>query len=177
MVAGHGIHSGGTRTMFSVSFKEVTSTHTAGSSQAIASATMSAVSAARQTRAVRLMRASVLGVAAQQPELEQRESKNDHEEHPRHRRGGAEVEEVLEGRLVEVLDDGSRRVARTAVGQDEHLAEDLERADDVGDEHEQEHRPEQRHRDRPEAAPATGAVDRGRLVELARNVLESGQID
>src|SRR6185503_8316845 len=124
MVAGHGIHSGGTRTMFSVSFKDVTSTHTAGSSQTIASATMSAVSAARQLWPVRLMRVSILGVAAQQPELQQRKDENDHEEHPRHRRGCAEVEEVLEGGLVEVLDHGSRRVARTAIGQHEHLAED-----------------------------------------------------
>src|SRR5262245_1746895 len=105
MVTGQGIHSGGTRTMFSVSFRDVTSTHTAGSSQTIASTTMSVVSAARQARAVRLMRASILSVAAQQPELEQREGENDHEEHPRHRGGGAEVEEVLEGCLVEVLDD------------------------------------------------------------------------
>src|SRR5262245_31957814 len=118
MVAGHGIHSGGTRTMFSVSFRDVTSTHTAGSSQTIASATMSAVTTMRQALAVRLMRVSVLGVAAQQPELQQREGENDHEEHPRHRRGCAEVEEVLEGGLVEMLDDGPRRVARTAVGQD-----------------------------------------------------------
>src|SRR5512138_299307 len=108
MVAGHGIHSGGRRTMFSVSFKDVTSTHTAGSSQTTASTTMSAVITMRQARAVRLMRVSVLGVAAKQPELQQREGENDHEEHPCHRRCRAEVEEVLEGRLVEVLYDRAR---------------------------------------------------------------------
>src|SRR5882724_6115760 len=129
MVAGHGIHSGGTRTMFSVSFKEVTSTQMAGRSQKIASATMKVVSSARQIVADRPMPGSVLRVAAQQPELEQRDREDHHEQHPRHRRGGAEVEEVLEGSLVEVLDHGPGRVARAAVGEDEHLAEDLERAD------------------------------------------------
>src|SRR5947209_11816576 len=153
--------------MFSVSFNEVTSTHTAGSSQRSESSTMSVVSKARQTLAGRFMPGSVLRVAAQKPEVEERAREDLHEQHPRHRRGGAEVEEVLEGGLVEVLDHGPGRVARAAVGEDEHLAEDLERADDVGDQHEQERRPEQRQSDRPEASPAAGAVDRRRLVELA----------
>src|SRR5215470_18262049 len=137
--------------MFSVGFTEVTSTHTAGRSQAIAMITRSPVSGTRQTRTDRLIPDSILRMAAQQPELEQREQEDYDEEHPRHRGGGAEVEEVLEGRLVEVLDDRTGRVARTAAGEHEHLAEDLERADDVGHEHEEEDRAEQRHRDRPEA--------------------------
>src|SRR5215510_14469638 len=112
--------------MFSVGFSEVTSTHTAGRSQAIARTTMIPVMSARQTRADRLMPGSVLGVAAQQPELEQREREDHQEEHPRHRRGRAEMEEVLERGLVEVLDHGPGRIARAAAGEHEHLAEDLE---------------------------------------------------
>src|SRR6516164_7042757 len=103
--------------MFSVSFSEVTRTHTAGRSQAMAMTTRIAVTSRRQIRADRLMPSSVLRVAAKQPELEQREREDDHEQDPRHRRGRAEVEEVLERGLVEMLDDRARRVARPAVGE------------------------------------------------------------
>src|SRR5215470_19013390 len=144
--------------MFSVGFSEVTSTHTAGRSQAIATITRSPVNSTRQPRADGLMPGSILRVAAQQPELEQRECEDHQEQYPSHRRGGAEMKEVLEGGLVEVLDDRTGRVARASTGEHEHLAEDLERADDVRHEHEQEDRSQQRHRDRPEAPPAAGAV-------------------
>src|SRR5262249_22443322 len=153
IVAGHGIHSGGTRTMFSVGFSEVTRTHTAGKSQAIATITRSPVSSTRHTRADRLMPRSILRVAAQATELEQRDQEDHGDHHPRNGRGGAEVEEVLEAGLVEMLDDRTGRVARSPAGEHEDLAEDLERADDVRHEHEEEHGAEQRHRDRPEAPP------------------------
>ena len=42
-MAGHGIHSGGSRTMFSLSLSEVTSTHTTGTSQSSASVTRAKV--------------------------------------------------------------------------------------------------------------------------------------
>src|SRR5437667_6101140 len=107
--------------MFWVSLSEVTKTQTAGSSQRTAQATMSPVNTPRRER-IR----SVLGVAAQHPELEEREDEDHREEDPRNRGGRAELEEVLERRLVEMLDNGARGVARTALGGEDSLPEVLE---------------------------------------------------
>src|SRR5216683_119002 len=158
--------------MFWVSLSEVTKTQTAGSSQRTAQATMSPVNTPRRER-IR----SVLGVAAQQPELEEGEDEDHREEDPRHRGGRAELEKILERRLVEMLDHRARGVARTALGEDEYLPEDLEGSDDVGDEDEEEHRAEQRQGDGPEAPPPARAIEGGGLVELARDVLEAREID
>src|SRR6202035_5936655 len=97
-------------------------------------ATATTLNPARGDSASRTRIGSVLRVPAQEPELKQREDENQREEHPGHGRGGAEVEEVLAGRLVEVLHDRARGIARSALGEDEHLPEDLGRADHVGDE-------------------------------------------
>src|SRR5690349_17035827 len=70
-------------------------------------------------------RRSVLRVAAQQAELQHGEDEDDREQHPRHGRRGAELKEVLKRRLVQMLDDRARGVARPAHGQHEHLTEDL----------------------------------------------------
>src|SRR6266536_134992 len=158
--------------MLAVSLSEVTSTQTTGKSHRMAQPTMSAVNTPRGGR-IR----SILRVAAQQPELQQGEDEDHREEHPRHGRGGAELEEVLERRLVQVLDHGARGVARPALGEDEHLPEDLERADDMGDEDEEKDRTEEGQRDGAEASPPAGAVEGRRLVEIARNVLQPRQVD
>src|SRR4030095_373663 len=131
-----------------VSFSEVTNTHTTGRSHRTAPMTMSAVRIPRRER-IR----SILRVAAQQPELQEGEDEDHREEHPRHGRGGAELEEILERRLVQVLDHCARGIARAALGEDEHLPEDLERADDVGDEDAEEDRTEQRQGEGPETSP------------------------
>ena len=70
------------------------------------------------------------------------------------------MEEVLERRLVEVLNDGPGGVAGPAAREDEDLPEELERADDVGDDHEEEHRAQQRQRDRQKLrqAPAPSSA-------------------
>src|SRR5215470_12974665 len=127
--------------MLAVGLREVTSTHTAGT-------TMSAPSTPCRERI-----GSVLRVAAQQPELEQGEDEDHREQHPGHGRGGAELEEVLERRLVQMLHHRARGIARAALREDEDLPEDLERADDVGNEDEEKHGPEERHGDAPEAPP------------------------
>src|SRR6266536_5290075 len=125
--------------MLAVGLSDVTATHTAGRSQRMAPATISAVTIRPRERI-----GSVLSVAAQQPELQQGEDEDHREEHPGHGGGGAELEEVLKRRLEQVLDHGARGVARPALRQDEDLAEDLERADGVGDEDEEEHRAKER---------------------------------
>src|SRR5215470_930677 len=104
--------------MSGVGFSDVTSTHSAGVSHSTASATMTIVSSKRRLKRSasappgRSERGGVggaipgpliLGMAAQQPELQQRKADDHREQHPGHGRGGAEVEKVLEGRLVEVL--------------------------------------------------------------------------
>src|SRR5581483_9012362 len=170
-VAGFGIHSGGTRTMSFVCFSDVTRTQTAGVSQSTASTRKKPVSAERRTAT------SVLRSAAQQPELDRREEEDHQEEHPRHRRGGAEAEEVLEDGLVQVLDHRAGHVAGTAVRQHEHLAEDLERPDDVDHDDEQDDGAQERQRDRPEGAPRSRAVDRSRLVQVLRDVLKRGKVN
>src|SRR6266478_2710465 len=126
--------------MFSVSLSEVTRTQTAGRSHRTAPATISTLTPGRRDSASRTRIGSVLRVPAQQPELEQGEDENEREEHPSHGRGGAEVKEVLKGRLVQVLHHRARGITRSALGEDEHLPEDLERADHVGDEDEEEDR-------------------------------------
>jgi len=75
-----------------------------------------------------------------------------------------------------MLDDGPRDVAGAAAGEHEDLTEDLKRADHVRDHDEQQNWAQERQRDRPERPPATGAVERGRLVQLARNVLKARQV-
>src|SRR4029450_802418 len=167
----------GTRMMLAVGLSEVTTTHTTGRSHSTARAPSAAASSRPWASRSRDTAASELRVAAQEAELQQREHQDDGEEHPRHRGGGAEREEVLEGGLVEVLDDGAGAVARAALREHEDLPEDLERADDVGDEDEEEHGAEQGQRDGPEAPDRAGPVERRRLVEVAGNVLEAGQVD
>src|ERR1044071_3681064 len=99
--------------MFSVGLSEVTSTHTAGRSHSRARTHSAAVSATgwgwsrpggreRSTAS-----ASVLRVPAQDAELQHGEGEDHREEGPRHGGGRAELEEVGERRLVEVLDHGA----------------------------------------------------------------------
>src|SRR6185436_4271450 len=159
--------------MSGVRFSDVTRTHPAGASQRTASATRAQVSrrpwtSMRRDGCPASATRSVLRVAAQEPELQEREDQDDREENPGHGRGRAELEEVLKRGLVQVLDDAAGGVAGPAHRQHENLPEDLERADDVGDEDEQEYRPEQRQGDRPEGAPCAGSDEGGRLVDIAR---------
>ena len=51
------------------------------------------------------------------------------------------MEIILKRRLVEVLDDGPGRIPRPPLSHHENLPEDLERPDDVDDEHKEKHRP------------------------------------
>jgi len=85
----------------------------------------------------------VFGMSPENPELDHREDQDHCEEHPGHGRSGAESEEALKGRLVQMLDHGPGRIARPPLSHDEDLPEDLEGPDDVDDEDEEEHRPEQ----------------------------------
>jgi hypothetical protein len=68
--------------------------------------------------------------------------------------------------------DTTGSVERAAVGHHERLLEQLEVADRRDDRHEQDRRAEQRHGHVAEGLPAPGAIDRGRLVELARDRLQ-----
>src|SRR5688572_27546867 len=110
--------------MSTVVFSDVATIQTIGSSHTTASASKAAVSAT--VGASKRRRTSILRVAAEQPELEDGEDQDDREQHPGHGRCGAELEEAVEGRLVEVLHDRARRIARPAASEDEHLPEELE---------------------------------------------------
>src|SRR5207244_1203085 len=167
-----GTSTGGRRTEVCGSRSAVRKTRTAGRSHSTAQATMMPVNTHPRER-IR----SVLGVAAQQPELEEGEDEDQGEEHPGHRRRRAELKEVLKCRLVQVLDHRARGVARSTLSEDEHLSEDLEGSDDVGDEHEEEYRAKQRQGDGPEAPPPAGAVEGRCLGELAGAVLQAREID
>src|SRR5438552_7127980 len=114
---------------------------------------------------------------AEQQKLEDREDQDDSEQDPRHGRLGAELEEVLERGLVEMLHDGPRGIARAAAGEDEDLPEELEGADDVRHDDEEQHGTQQRQRDRTETTNAAGAVEGGRIVEVARDVRKPREID
>src|SRR5262245_51514015 len=175
--------------MFSVSLSDVTPTQMAGRSHSPARTISAPASRIRRHRAAPARgrgtdadvgvapTASVLRVSPEEPELERREAHDDREEHPGHRRGGAEVEEAGERRLVQVLDHRPGGVARPAVREYVDLSEDLEGPNDVSYENEEEHRPQEWQRDSPEAAPPPRPVDRCSLVEFPGNVLETRQVD
>src|SRR5947208_2082262 len=157
------MHSGGTLTISAVVFSEVTTTQAIGSSQSTASASNAAVSTTRAPSTRR--RTSVFRMTAEQPKLEDREDQDDGEQDPRHGRRGAELEEVLERGLVEMLHDRPRGIARAAAGEDEDLPEELEGADDVRHDDEEQHGTQQRQRERKEEhaaqhGPEGAAVER-----------------
>lgn len=64
-----------------------------------------------------------------------------------------------------------------AVGEQERLGEDLHRRDDLHEEQQGEDEPGLRDGDVPDLAQQSGAVEFGRLVQLARDALEGGQVD
>ena len=116
----------------------------------------------------------------------------DHQQHDRHRRRVAHVEEakalLVEQQRVEhrralgVAEavGGVRRVAGAAADDAARhvgLREVLQRLDHADDHGEQEHRAHRRQRDPAQPLQRAGAVELGRLVEVARNVEQRGEED
>ena len=96
--------------------------------------------------------------------------------HPGDRRGVAHLQ-VLEGVAVEVDREQQGGVVGAALGHDEGFGEDLQRADDAQDQVEEGDVGDQRHGDGEETAPAAGAVDLGRFVEILGDPLQAGEED
>src|SRR5919198_5949960 len=63
----------------------------------------------------------------------------------------------------------------TAPGQHVDELKVRDRPDSGEEEDDKEHRPDERHRDAPEALPRRGAIDRGRVEELAVYGLQPGE--
>ena len=77
--------------------------------------------------------------------------------------------------MVDAIHDHVRRVPRAAVGEHVHVGEDLERADDPGEQHEQRDRPEQRQRDPAEPLPRARPIDPGGIEIRLRDALQTRQ--
>src|SRR4028119_2340071 len=97
-------------------------------------------------------------------------------QHVGHRRGGAHVELAQTG-LGYVDYGGSGLLARRPLRDDVGLAEHVRLAQDGYGDDEEEHGPQARDGDVQEPLPGVGAVHGRGLVEVARDVLEAGQVD
>ena len=82
---------------------------------------------------------------------------------------------VVESRLVNILYKRARRKLGSASRYHEDLPEDLKRADDVQDSHEEQHRTQHREGDEAKFLPGVRAVQRGGFVILRRNLLNAGE--
>src|SRR4028119_2396004 len=97
-------------------------------------------------------------------------------QHVGHRRGGAHVELAQAG--LGYVDDGRRGLlARRPLRDDVGLAEHVRLAQEGYGDDEEEHGPEARDGDVQEPVPGVGAVHGRGLVEVARDVLEAGEVD
>ena len=92
-------------------------------------------------------------------------------------RGRVAGVEELERLVVDVVDDHRRRVQRPAARGRVDEVEELQREQRLPDDEEDRHRQQLRQDHVPQRRPAAGAVDRGGVDELARDVLERGQVD
>ncbi|CAM5664152.1 hypothetical protein SANTM175S_01611 [Streptomyces antimycoticus] len=123
-----------------------------------------------------VMAANPVLPAREDLQLGEREDDDDPEEHVRHRRGVAEPV-VGEAGVVDVLQDRPGGPVRAAFGQQIDLVEHLQRR------HHLQHRDQRGgpaqlgEGDRPQPAPRTGAVERGRLVEVVGDRLQRGQVE
>ena len=115
--------------------------------------------------------------AADEPQQTAR-SRSSEEEHERQRRRVAQPV-LREAGLVDVLDrrPGGVLRARPALLQQVDLVEHLQRGDHLQHGHEHGGRGEQRQRDVPHLLPRRRAVGGRRLVELARDLLQAGEVE
>ena len=79
--------------------------------------------------------------------------------------------------VVDVLQDRAGGEVRAALGHDVHLVEDLQRGDHLQHHDQRRGAAEQRDGDPPDLLPRAGAVDRRRLVEVARDLLQPGEVE
>ena len=116
------------------------------------------------------------GIAADQKVADQGQA---HEEQEHDDSQGAGVVELgqREGGLVDVGDQKLGGVAGAAAGHDVDEIEAGKGRNDADDEAKEDRGAQERQGDPPELAPAAGAVDRGRLVEIGRDALQPGEQD
>ena len=106
----------------------------------------------------------------------QRERERDHEHDHRDRARIAELE-ALEAPVDHVDRHRVRRVHRAAAGHHPHEVEELQRADDAQEDRDADGRAEQRERHVAEHLPAGRAVDDRGLFQLARDLLQAGEVE
>ena len=87
------------------------------------------------------------------------------------------AERVAERVVVDEQHHRQRRVRGSALREEVRLDEDLRGPDDLQDHRDQQDRADLRQRDVPDLLPEPGAVDRRRLVELAVDAGQRGEVD
>src|SRR5262249_43601030 len=120
--------------------------------------------------------AAIVRAPLAQQELDSRQHQEDEEHDRRGRRRVADAE-VFEAELVDEIREVVARLGRAALREDLRRDEEILRAEDERrQQHEQRGRAQQRKRDALEDAPLGCAVDPRRLVHLARNRDEAGDV-
>src|SRR5215203_6800773 len=106
---------------------------------------------------------------------DQGDHQDDDEQQHRGGRGGTDPV-VGESRVGDQQQQDPGGLTWSAFGHQEHLVEDLETGDDLQQHNERGGAAQQRDRDRADLLPLRRAVNRRRLVQLARDVLQSGEV-
>ena len=111
-----------------------------------------------------------------QLELPGGQGKDDHKQNPGHSRRIAHIA-VAKGVVEQVVDEKKCRVGRAALGHDECLTEDLERADQPHDQIKKDVGRKLRYRNISEFLPDAATVQIGGFVELFADAFQTGQPD
>src|SRR6266550_1916689 len=109
------------------------------------------------------------------PAGNQRQGEDDDSEHDRFGTGDADRTGVNEQVVINQKGHGERRLQWPPLRHDEGLVEDLEGANDAERDHQEDDGAQERNRDAEQLARRTGSVDRRRLVNLLRYVLQCRQ--
>src|SRR3984893_6022532 len=102
--------------------------------------------------------------------LKQCHSQDEQKEHRRYRGGIAHLV-ISKAILIDVKHERRGIDSRSSKRQDVDLVKDLKRADERQHQAKEQRRREQGNGDMPEALPTRRAIDRGRFVEMLRDIL------
>ncbi len=109
--------------------------------------------------------------AAPSEVLCERGDQNEHEQDLRRRGRVADVP-AIEAYFVNEQHERARCIVRSALRHELRLAEQLELQHDLDDEHQYQGATNRRQRDAPKRPPPAGIVERRRLIQLARHLLQ-----
>src|SRR5205807_2546590 len=117
---------------------------------------------------------SVLDPGVDDPSGNQRQRKDNDPEDECFGAGDTDRARVTEDVLVDEKGYGERGLQRPSMGHDENLVEDLKTTDDAERDHQEDDRAKEGDRDAEQLTNRTGSINRRRLVNLLRNVLQRG---